>query len=259
MGLLTFIVKKVVPIPRILDCESFAFVGAHPDDIEVGCGSTVAKLTEMGKKVCFIVATDGRYGSMDIDVKKDDLIKLRQAEAINAAQILGVNDVRFLNFPDGGDYETRDLADKIAIELAQFKPDMVFAIDNHVKSEIHPDHLKAGRATEIALLKCAFPLMMKDLNINEVAQPKGIAYYYTDKPNSYVYISKYIDKKFQSLKAHKSQFDADDTTREMYKYIKLGLKANAIRYGIRKLHRYADAYRVLSISHLHCLPDASKF
>jgi len=258
--MIKFILKKVIPIPKIMKYDSYAFIGAHPDDIEVGCGPTVAKLTSMGKRVCFIVCTDGKYGSTDPDMKSDELVRIRQDEAVKAAAVLGVNDVRFLGFPDGGEYDMRRLKDKIAIELAKFKPDIIFAIDNHVKSEIHPDHIMAGRATEIAMLTCAFPLMMKDLGVNEVASPKGIAYYYTDRPNSYVKVNKeMMNKRVEALEAHKSQFLCDEETIKNFNLMKLYFKIMGIRFGMRRFHKYADAYRVLSSLHTHCAPDASDF
>ena len=259
MSLFTFIMKRVVPIPKILNYQSFAFVGAHPDDIEVGCGPTVAKLAAMGKRICFITATDGRYGTLDTTIKCEDLINTRHDEAIAAAKVLGVSDVRNLGFSDGGDYSVEALKDKISIELAKFKPDIIFCIDNHVKSEIHPDHIKTGRATEIAMLYCAFPLMMKDLGVNEVAAPKGIAYYYTDKPNKYIGVSKFMKHREQALREHKSQFLEDPEVAKYFKLLCFYFKLTGFRFGLRRCHKYADAYRVLSSMHTHCVPDASKF
>lgn len=260
MGLFKFIIKRVVPIPKITKYDSFAFVGAHPDDIEVGCGPTVARLTAMGKRVCFIVATDGRYGTQDKNLDKNELIATRQQEAINAAKVLGVNDVRFLGFPDGGDYDVKKLKDKIAIELALFKPDIIFTIDNHVKAELHPDHIQTGQATETAMLYCYFPLMMRDLGVEETAKPKGIAYYYTDKPNSYVKVkSEHMKLRVKALNEHKSQFLCDDEMIKNYGLLCTLFKILGVRFGFRRLTRYADAYRVLSVLHTHCVPDASEF
>lgn len=260
MSLFTFIMKLAIPIPKILNHQSYAFIGAHPDDIEVGCGPTVAKLSAMGKRICFIIATDGRYGTFDSTLDRDELIKTRQEEAIQAAAVLGVNDIRFLGFPDGGDYNVKELKNKIAIELADFKPDMIFTIDNHIKSELHPDHIQTGQATETALLTCQFPLMMRDLGSNEVAKPKGIAYYYTDKPNRYVRLNgKLLKKRVEALEQHKSQFLPDEETAKLFRLLQFYFKLTAVRFGIRRLTRYADGYRVLSVLHTHCAPDASKF
>lgn len=259
MGLFTFIMKKAVPIPKLLNYESYAFIGPHPDDIEVGCAPTVAKLIAMGKRVCFIIATNGHYGTQDVELSKEKLVKIREQEAIRSAKILGVEDVRFLGFPDGGNYRVEDLKDKIAIELAKFKPDIIFTCDNHTKSETHPDHIKTGQATETAMLYCGFEVMMRDLGVHEAANPKGIAYYYTDKPNTYVNVSKYMNLKKKALEEHKSQFLCDEKAMNDFKMLNIYFKLQGVRYGMRRFSRYADAYRVLNTLHTHCAPDASKF
>ncbi len=253
MSLYRFLIKKVVPIPKLLKQQSFAFIGPHPDDIEVGCGATVAKLAKMSKRICFIIATDGQYGSFDKNTDKKELVATRRKEALASAKRLGVTDVRFLDFPDGGDYSVEDLKSKIAIELADFKPDIVFAPDNHMKAETHPDHIKTGRAAEIAMLVCMMPLMLKDLGVEQAAAPKGVAFYYTDRPNTFINVSDTFADKMDSLKLHESQFPESEETRLMMLYMKI----TAIRHGLRRFCRYAEAYRVLSSLHLHCAPEAS--
>jgi len=255
-----FLMKRIVPIPKLLSHDSYAFIGAHPDDIEVGCGPTVARLSEMGKRICFIIATDGRYGMADANVSVDEAVKTRKDEALKAAEILGVKDVRFLDFPDGGRYDVLDLKDKIAIELADFKPDLIFTIDNHVKSETHPDHINCGKASEMAMLSCTLPLLMKELGKDETAKPKGIVYYFTDRPNSFVKIKKsHLIKREKALEAHYSQFVAGGDLSENFKLLKLLFKVMSIRYGIRSFKGRADAFRALSAIHTHCAPDASDF
>ena len=63
MSLTSFALRFASPPPEIEKCERFLFIGPHPDDIEIGAGATAAKLAAMGKAVCFLVCTDGRYGS----------------------------------------------------------------------------------------------------------------------------------------------------------------------------------------------------
>lgn len=259
MSLFNYILKKSVPIPKILEYDSFAFIGAHPDDIECGCGATVAKLTNLGKKVIFIIVTDGQYGTLDSSLTKEKIIDIRKDESILAAKVLGVTDVRFLNFPDGGRYNIDKVADKLAINLVDINPDLVFTIDNHVKSETHPDHLQVGKASELAFFRCSFPLMMQDLGITKTANPKGLAYYFTDSPNSFINITTTFNQKILSLYEHRSQFLAQDNGVALIDNIVRLQKFNGIRYGLRKLCKYGESYRILSTSHLHCMPEASNF
>ncbi|MBU3089818.1 PIG-L family deacetylase [Clostridium gasigenes] len=259
MSISKFILKTTVPIPKILEYNTYIFIGAHPDDIECQCGGTIAKLIELGKKVSFIIVTDGRYGSQNINITQEELVIIRKNESYKAAEKLGVTNIKFLNFYDGGRYDIENVADKIAIELVCIKPDIIFTIDNHVKSEIHPDHLKVGRASELAFFKCSLPLIMNDLGSTNVAKPKGIAYYFTDKPNSFIKISKYFNLKIAAVSEHTSQFlSAEEGSASINEMI-IMFKFDGIRYGIRCFSKYAEGFRVLSNKHLHCMPLSSKF
>ena len=63
MGLTRFVLNFAAKTPNLLDYQTFLFVGPHPDDIEIGAGATVSKLVSLGKKVVFVICTDGRYGT----------------------------------------------------------------------------------------------------------------------------------------------------------------------------------------------------
>ena len=81
--------KIAAPFPKIESFQSYLFIGPHPDDIEIGAGATAAKLASMGKKITFLILTDGRYGDGSSDgVKGDDLAELRKQESIRAAECL---------------------------------------------------------------------------------------------------------------------------------------------------------------------------
>jgi LmbE family N-acetylglucosaminyl deacetylase len=258
MGLFIALMKLALPLPKFEKCESFAFIGPHPDDIEVACGPTIDKLVKMGKRVCFIVCTNGQYGSNDPAMTKENMVKIREKEAIAAAKVLGVTDVRFMGFPDGGEYDLKKMKDKIAVELVKFKPDIVFTADPHLRSEIHPDHLQAGRAGELAFFYSQFSLMMRDLGIEDRAYPKAIAYYYTDRPNYFFKIKKEnMEARIKALETHESQFIADDEMKKNFNYLKLYFKITAFKHGSKRLHLKADGYRVMLPLHTHCAPEAS--
>ena len=106
MGIAKMILKIAAPAPEIEDFSSFLFIGPHPDDIEIGAGATAAKLAAAGKKVTFLILTDGRYGdAFSNGVKGEELARLRERESVESAARLGVTDVRFLGLSDGGFYQ----------------------------------------------------------------------------------------------------------------------------------------------------------
>ena len=76
-------------------------VGAHPDDIEFGCGATLAKWAAAGTEVHLCVCTDGAKGTWDADADIAALIEQREAEQDDAAAVLGARAVHFLRFVDG--------------------------------------------------------------------------------------------------------------------------------------------------------------
>lgn len=256
MCLYKFLLKRIANIPKIDAFQNYLFIGPHPDDIEVGAGATIAKLSAMGKKISYVIATDGKYGSLDPDnLHGDALVQLRKKEASEAAAILGVTDVTFLPFEDGGLYDPRDMTKAIAAEIAKHNPDIVFCPDPLLATECHADHLLVGRATSSAFIMCSNPLLMGDIGVNAVAQPQALAYYYTARPNRYFGILGYQKKQLESLKAFPSQFtyqaDGKGTLNLLYLYFNL----RGLRFGLPRLKIKADGFRVNSLMMLHCCAE----
>ncbi len=77
-------------------------IAAHPDDVEFGCGATLAKWAEAGATIHLLNCTDGSKGTWDVDADTDALTARRQAEQREAARRLGASgEVRFLGAQDG--------------------------------------------------------------------------------------------------------------------------------------------------------------
>ena len=106
--------------PDILSYDRYLFFGPHPDDIEIGAGATIAKLSALGKKIRFVICTDGRYGS-DV-IEPDELIKIRREEAVASAGKLGVCDIVFLNLSDGAFYKEEELLGHNIVLVSNLKP-----------------------------------------------------------------------------------------------------------------------------------------
>lgn len=254
MSITKLALKVAAPLPRIESFERYLFIGPHPDDIEIGAGATAAKLADMGKKVCFLICTDGRFGSSTI--APEELIAIRQKESRASAKLLGVDDVRFLPFCDGGFYDKNELVTEIAKVVSDFKPDVIFAPDCCVTSECHPDHLNVGRsAAEIAYLAPYSQLMAK--RGAQSSPVKALAYYMTAKPNRFVKTSAELMKKqFSSIfDCHKSQFPDDSGDG---KAIAMYLKLRSVDFGLRRLCVHAEGFRVLGVTQMHCLPEAGE-
>lgn len=250
--MLRAILSLAAPLPDIEGFERVLFIGPHPDDIEIGAGATAAKLAAAGKKLCFLVCLDGRYGSDTI--APEELIGIRQREAVASAKMLGVHDVRFLGLSDGGFYSQDELEQAIARVIGDFEPELIFAPDPCVSSECHADHLNVAQAAR----KLAYFAPYGGIMAQHGAAPapvKALAYYMTAKPSRYVKTSKELLRlQLASIfDCHLSQFGSGEG-----KSIAMYLKLRSKQFGLRRLCSHAEGFRVLSATHMHCLPEAGK-
>ena len=246
--------KIAAPFPKIESFRSYLFIGPHPDDIEIGAGATAAKLVSEGKRVTFLICTDGRYGTDNISgIEPDELAARRKQESILSAKTLGVSDVRFLDLSDGGFYDIRDMEEGIAKTVADVRPDMIFAPDPDVTSECHADHLNTGRcAKKIAHFSGNTGIMQR--YGAEAHDVQAIGFYMTAKPNRFVKTSGMLEKQFSSIfDCHLTQYPkgipAADT-------LKLYIRLRSSEFGIRSFKGHAEGFRVLGKIHMHCLSEA---
>ena len=248
MSILKLVLKAAAPLPDIEKFERYLFIGPHPDDIEIGAGAAAAKLAAMGKSVCFLICLDGRYGSETI--LPEELVGIRKQEALASAKMLGVSDVRFLDLSDGGFYELDELVQGIAQTVGEFKPDVVFAPDPCVTSECHADHLNVGNAARRIAYFAPYVGIMRNYGA-EPAPVAALAYYMTAKANSFVKTKGYLDKQLDAIfTCHQSQFPGDTGDA-----IRLYLKLRSATFGLRRLAPAAEGFRVLTPTHMHCLPE----
>ncbi len=254
MSITRLALKLAAPLPELEKYERYLFVGPHPDDIEIGAGATAAKLAAMGKSVAFLVCCDGRFGSSVI--APSELIGIRQEEGRASAKCLGVNDVHYLSFCDGGFYDVRKLTTAIAKAVGEFKPDVIFAPDPFVSSECHADHLNVGRAASEVAYFAPYANLMAEHGA-ESAAVKALAYYMTAKPTRYVKTSaKLLKQQLTSIfDCHKSQFPEGSAEG---KAIALYLRLRSVDFGLRRACLHAEGFRVLGATQMHCLPEAGK-
>ncbi|MCI4671224.1 MAG: bacillithiol biosynthesis deacetylase BshB1 [Bacteroidia bacterium] len=173
----------------------------HPDDVELGCGGTIAKMVAEGKKLGVIDLTRGELGSRGS-------AEIRDREAADAAEILGLSIRENLSFRDG--FFTHDDEHKLAIirKIRKYKPEILIA---GAPEDRHPDH---GRATKLirdaAFLSGLLKIQTEeDGMIQEHWRPKRIFHFIQDynlTPSFVVDISEYWDQKKASILAYSSQF-----------------------------------------------------
>jgi LmbE family N-acetylglucosaminyl deacetylase len=127
----------------------------HPDDAEFGTSGTVAKLTQQGKKVVYIVCTNGDKGTEDTNVLPEDLAKIREKEQLAAAKVLGVEEVIFLRYPDQGMEDTPEFRKELVRYIRAYRPEIVITADPYRRYIWHRDHRIVGRVVMDAIFPYA--------------------------------------------------------------------------------------------------------
>ncbi len=187
---------------------------AHPDDPEFFCGATLARWARAGHEIHYLLLTCGDKGG-DLNVTPADLCTSRQIEQENAARVIGVRSVQFLDREDG--YLVPDLALRrdIVRAIRSVRPDILVTCDptNLFPSGSyglnHPDHRAAGQAVLDAVFPAAgnahfFPELLQDEGL-QPHTPREVWISLTSQPNVVLDVTDTWEIKIQALKEHKSQ------------------------------------------------------
>lgn len=183
-------------------------IGAHPDDVELGCGGTLAKLISEGKTVAVVDLTQGELGTRGTNLT-------RAEEAANASKILGFSDRVNLKMKDGFLQNSEEYQMQIVRMIRKYQPEIVFA--NSIDDR-HPDHAKASKLISDACFLSGLVKIETTLNNeNQKAwRPKQIFNYIQWKnvtPHFVVDVSDFMSKKIEACLAYKTQF-YDPTSKE---------------------------------------------
>lgn len=188
-------------------------IGAHPDDVELGMGATIAKLIKLGHQVSIIDLTDGEptpYGSKE----------KRKEESLKSAQILGVTQRFTMHFPNRYLQDTIEARKELAGYIRKIKPDIIFC---HLEIDKHPDHIAASKLTEAAIFYSKFTKSEIPGQPWEVGK---IYYFYAThlrlniNPSFIIDVSDEFHKKIESLHAYKSQFIDNKKNSFVFDYIR---------------------------------------
>ena len=185
-------------------------IGAHSDDVEFGCGGTLAKWAAAGCTVHHVVCTDGSKGTWNPDADVAELAATRQIEQRAAARRLaGVNagEVRFLGVVDGELENTRELRGRVAAIIRELQPDVVLGHDPWKRYRLHPDHRNAGLIACDAIVAARDPHFFKE-HEHPHHRPDSLLLWEADEPDHVEDVSSVIDTKLSALAAHESQFES---------------------------------------------------
>lgn len=187
---------------------------AHPDDPEFFCGASIARWVRAGHEVSYCLLTCGDKGTKDRSLESQQLCAIRQAEQRAAAAVLGVREVRFLNYPDGYLVADLNLRRDITRVIRQVRPDILvtcdpktlFTADDRLN---HPDHRAAGQAALDAVFPAARDhLTFVELWRDEKLEPHIVREIWvcgTLEPNVVLDVTDTWETKIRALYEHKSQ------------------------------------------------------
>ena len=229
-------------------------VVAHPDDIDFGAAGTVARLTEAGVEVAYLVVTDGQAGGFDRDVPREEMPRIRRDEQTAAARAVGVDDVRFLGRVDGEVVADLDLARDVSRVIRQVRPDLVITSSpdrNHRRiGASHPDHRAVGGAT----LDAVYPFARNPFAFPELLEDEGLEPWIVgevwligdERPDLAIDVTDTVDRKLAALREHASQLTDPGALAER---IHEWLSATAAEFGLEE-GTLAEAARVIEIAPL---------
>lgn len=183
-----------------LKLDILAF-GAHPDDTELGCGGTIIKNIQNGKKVGVVDLTEGQLSSRgDVDTRYDEAAKAAKIQGLSIRENLGMEDGWFNN-----DAEAQQ---KVIEMIRKYRPEIVLA---NAINDRHPDH---GRGAKLVADSCFYSGLIKvKTNLEGVEQeawrPKVLYHYIQDyhiEPDFVIDVSDFWEQKLEAIKAFSSQF-----------------------------------------------------
>lgn len=177
-------------------------IGAHPDDIELGCSGTIINEINNGKKVAIVDLTQGELGTRGT-------IETRYQEAADAAKIMGVFARENLQLPDGFFENNPESQSKLIRVIRKYQPEIVLA---NALEDRHPDH---GRAASLIANACFYSGLRKIETIDQQGhpqaawRPKYVFHYIQDRylePSFIVDISNVWEQRMKAIEAYTTQF-----------------------------------------------------
>ncbi|MBO5136227.1 MAG: PIG-L family deacetylase [Clostridia bacterium] len=205
-------------------------VGAHLDDVEIACGGTLAKAVESGHDVCVLIMSKSGYTNKEGNVQRSDEDAVQ--EGLNALHTLGIEKIEILDFPTKDIPFQSDVVNAIDLRISEFNPDIIFT---HHPFDTHQAHVGVSNATIAAARR------KNTVFFYEPISPSGRSYV-AFRPQLYVDIESTIDKKIDSLREHKSEynkFGAEDWV--------TGVHSRCGYRGYEIGRKYAEAFEVLRL------------
>lgn len=212
--------------------------GTHPDDIEIGCGGTELRLIEKGCQVTHVFVTSGESGSQTLS--REELGATREREAVAAAKVMGISDVRFLRFEDGLTEYSRSMKLEVVDVIRSVMPEIIFT---HSPQDNFPQHQVVSRLVHNAIIHAAGP-WYQETREKPWNTPMVLGYevwFPMNKWQTAVDITDTIELKLKALSCHQSQI-------EDVKYDEAFGGLARYRGEMTFASKYAEAFEIIKMS-----------
>ena len=193
-------------------------IAAHPDDVEFGCGATLAKWAAAGCVINHLVCTDGSKGSWDPAEDIARLVATRQEEQRAAAAALGsTGEVVFLGWPDGELESGLRQRWEVAYWIRKLRPDVVLGHDPWRRYRLHPDHRNAGFLAVDGIVAARDPHFFREQELPHW-RPSALLLWEAEaaEVDHLEDVTGFVDAKLAALFEHRSQLrttmDIDDVS-----------------------------------------------
>jgi bacillithiol biosynthesis deacetylase BshB1 len=228
--------------------------GAHPDDVELGCGGTIIRHVSDGKKVGIVDLSRGELGTRGN-------AELRTKESATASKLMGVSVRENLEYADGFFKNDPEHQLGVITMIRKYQPEIILC---NAVADRHPDH---GRAAQLISDSNFYSGLIKvqttdDGKSQSCWRAKAVYHFIQDryiKPDFVIDITDVIEKKMKAIHAYKSQFYSElskepDTPISTKGFIDF-LYARATEYGRQIGVKYAEGFTVERIAGIKSLFD----
>ncbi len=210
--------------------------GAHPDDVEIGCGGTLIRAVDDGRQVGIVDLTRGEMGTRGT-------VETRAEERLAAAELLGISVREQLDFGDGNLAAGRDQELALIELIRRYRPNVLIA---PWPDDRHPDHTRTGRLVTDAWFYAGLVRIETELPPH---RPDAVLYYiqnYVQHPSLVVDVTAVWDRRVEAMRAYQSQFHNPDSDEPMTfiakpSFLKL-IEARARHFGALAGVEFGEAF-----------------
>jgi LmbE family N-acetylglucosaminyl deacetylase len=233
-------VSPLQPFPD--NWERALAVVAHPDDMEYGAASAVAKWTSAGKEVAYLLVTRGEAGIATMP--PDEVKALRAVEQRNSCAAVGVDTLEYLDHADGLVVEGLDLRRDLTAAIRRHRPDVLISINHHDSwggpSWNHADHRAVGRSLLDAMRDAGNRWLFPD-----AGEPwdgtRFVAFNATPNNTHAVDVSDHLEAGIASLRCHELYLSALSNHEDPDPFLRNAARGIGEQFGCE----YATAFEIV--------------